>query len=495
MKVEIGSFGHETSSFSNEKTDLNLFKTFTFDEPEEIIEKHKGMPCTIGSLGGFIDYALEKDWEIVPLIAAACLPTGPIEHDAYEYIKDKMVNGIEDDVDGVLLHLHGAAVVDGLDDAEGDMLTAVREKVGPNTPVIVELDLHANVSKLMFEKATAIYGYDEQPHTDVRERQIEGAQLFEAIMIDGVKPVAAWAQPPMLLPAILTETKSGPMQKTRQKACEWEKKDGVINVATFAGFYGSDKYSAGASIVVTTDNDKDLAVQIARDMADYMWSIKEEFYFEMAPIDESIEKAKAEGGFWAFIDECDDPLGGGTADGTFILQKMIEHEVASGGVSTINDPEIIQEAISAGVGGTVTGLLGAKKDRLHGEPIKLNATVEKITNETIPWAYWDEENRQDVGTIAVLNQKGIKIVVTELKAGTENIDIFGILGYDVNDLNIVVMKGLGQAIRDVFKEKPRDYITPESIGITNPDVTKIGDFKKLRRPIYPFDKNVAMRYE
>jgi len=30
-------------------------------------------------------------------------------------------------------------------------------------------------------------------------------------------------------------------------------------------------------------------------------------------------------------------------------------------------------------------------------------------------------------------------------------------------------------------------LTAESIGVNNPDVTKIGEFKKIRRPVYPLD--------
>ena len=38
-------------------------------------------------------------------------------------------------VDGVLLALHGAGVADGVEDIEGDLCVAVRELVGPATPI------------------------------------------------------------------------------------------------------------------------------------------------------------------------------------------------------------------------------------------------------------------------------------------------------------------------------------------------------------------------
>ena len=47
-------------------------------------------------------------------------------------------------VDGVLLDLHGAMVVEGIDDGDGDLLEAVRGAVGPDCPVVATFDLHGN---------------------------------------------------------------------------------------------------------------------------------------------------------------------------------------------------------------------------------------------------------------------------------------------------------------------------------------------------------------
>ena len=42
LKVGIGSFWHETSSFSNDYTSLELFKSWIFDEKDVMIEKQRG---------------------------------------------------------------------------------------------------------------------------------------------------------------------------------------------------------------------------------------------------------------------------------------------------------------------------------------------------------------------------------------------------------------------------------------------------------------------
>ena len=52
-------------------------------------------------------------------------------------------------VDGVLLALHGAGVADGVEDIEGDLCVAVRELVGPATPIAAVYDLHGNMTEAM----------------------------------------------------------------------------------------------------------------------------------------------------------------------------------------------------------------------------------------------------------------------------------------------------------------------------------------------------------
>ena len=498
MRVAIGSFSTETHSFSKDLTPLEAFQTCIWDDAEHLVDAQRGNRGDGGgaNVGGFIDYAEAHDWDITPLFCAGAWPAGPIPKQDYETIKEQFRPGLENlDADGILLHLHGAAVVEDLEDAEGDFLTFVREMVGEKMPILVILDLHANVSDLMCEKADAIYGYDTYPHLDIYERQQEACQLLERIVAGEVKPFVFRAQPPILLPAILTTTDTEHMKRIRTRAEEWEQRDGVINVSTFAGYYASDKYEAGASVVVITDDNAELAVAASKDVADLFWEVKEDFMYPMTPIEKAIEEAQSIEGSYGFMDECDDPFGGGTCDGTYILQKILDAGITSGGVSAIRDPEIVAKAWDVGVGGIVTGKLGGKIDDMHGDPIDINAKVLMLSDQEIPIFFDDPTTLQSVGRMAVIEERGIKIVVCELKGGFEGIDILGILGYDVKDMKALVLKGSSGAIQNVFGDRIARYTIVESLGITNPDVTKIGDFKKLRRPIWPLDTDVTMRYK
>ena len=499
MRIAIGSFNHESHSFCKDITDIESMKHVVFDDAEHIVEKHRGVHGTGGGayLGGYVDYAEAHGWDILPLFAAGAYPAGPVTGEAYDYVKGQMLSHLKGQkVDGLVLHLHGASVVEGLDDAEGDLLSAFREMLGEDVPILTILDLHANVSDLMAEKADVILGYNTYPHIDIYEREQEVCRILEKMVSGEAKPVTFRAQPPLLLPAVLTETKAGPMKKIMDRVFAWEKEDGVINVSAFAGYYASDKKEAGPSCIATTDGDPALAEKIAKDVADLFWEIREEFFVKMMPVKEAIAKAKNSGGLWAFIDECDDPMGGGSTDGTYILKALMDDGgIESAGVCTIRDPEIVGKAWEAGVGGTVKGMLGGKIDDLHGDPVPIEARVLQLHDEEIPGADDDPTIRQNVGRLAVIDQNGIIIIVTEKKANTENMNLFAYLGIDVKQFRIMVLKGFGKAYEGVFKDIPAGYIIPDSLGITSPDVRKIGNFQKIRRPVYPLDENVEMRYK
>ena len=66
------------------------------------------------------------------------------------------------------------------DDGEGELLRRVREPVGPRVPVVASLDLHANVTRAMFERADALVAYRTYPHVDMAETGARAARVLDA---------------------------------------------------------------------------------------------------------------------------------------------------------------------------------------------------------------------------------------------------------------------------------------------------------------------------
>ena len=96
----------------------------------------------------------------------------------------------------------------------------MRDVVGPDLPVIAELDLHGNVTQEMVDLATALIAYDEYPHTDPYDRGREAGQLMARIVREGVRPTAALARLPLMAGLQRQFTGADPMLGVKRLAHE-----------------------------------------------------------------------------------------------------------------------------------------------------------------------------------------------------------------------------------------------------------------------------------
>src|SRR5581483_7087842 len=118
MRIVCGGVSHETSTFIKEPTRLaDFISGFGLYRGEEIFKRFRGANmCT----GGFIDGAAKHGFELVPLLWTFAYPSGPIARKDYETLKGELVERLKAAdqaarLDGVLLDLHGAMVVEGID--------------------------------------------------------------------------------------------------------------------------------------------------------------------------------------------------------------------------------------------------------------------------------------------------------------------------------------------------------------------------------------------
>ena len=68
-------------------------------------------------------------------------------------------------------------VTEAHEDAEGELLARLRQKLGSLTPIVVTLDLHANVTRKMADNANALIAFRTYPHIDMHERPWQAAEL------------------------------------------------------------------------------------------------------------------------------------------------------------------------------------------------------------------------------------------------------------------------------------------------------------------------------
>jgi microcystin degradation protein MlrC len=495
VRFLIGQFSHESNCFCAHTTGEAEFRQWDLGHGAEVIESHRGKQTVVG---GFIEGLARDGHEAVGSVAAMAVPSGPIEAGFYRQVKGDLLEAVRQagELDGVLLSLHGAMSVEeagGVEDPEGDLVAAVRQAAGPGVPIVAVLDLHSDTTELLLQSTDLTLAFNEEPHRDAYERGLEAAALIQRIRRGEIWPMAARERVPMLLPAINMATDQGPMRALHELRADLEQRPGVLDLSIHAGFYGADQPEVGFSVVCTTDGQPDLARRLARQVGEAAWQRREEFLVPAIPIDEAVRQAMALPGPVGLIDEADDPAGGAPADSVEILRGMLRAGVPSGGISTVTDTEVARRMASAGEGARLDTWLGAKTDHLHGEPIEVEGRVVKVHREPIPMDGWSGR-LWDVGIVGVLEVRGVLVVVTETKIVAENVDIFEILGFDVRTLKVVSFKGLGLHIRQMLAGKIETCLTVDGVGVTHPDVRKLGPYRRVRRPVWPLDEMAPEAY-
>ena len=495
MRIVSGGVQHETNTFSKTPTVLADFVRDsncgdTLEGGKTIFERFRGT----GSIhGGYISGAEAAGFELVPLLCARAQPSGLVEQATFDTMLNWFLVRLEQarPFDGVLLDLHGAMVAAHHEDAEGAFIAAVRELVGPDMPIVVTLDLHANISARMAELSNVIIGFDTYPHVDMRERGHEAAELMARIVRNEVAPVQEFRQLPLITLPPKQCTLRDPMQTLMQRVHQMEREPGVLTATVAMGFPFADIHDTGVSILVTTDRDAELARAKADELAGWLWELRDELQPELTTIEDVMAHVNAhpDDGLVIFADGSDNPGGGAPCDGTIALHAMIDAGFQGGVVGVIFDPETAAQAHRAGAGATIPVKLGGKTDNLHGTPVERDAYVRVLSDGKYTYRGPMMQGVQDnLGLTATLVVGGVEVVVSSQRRQCFDAEMLRIAGVDPTGRRLLVLKSAVHFRAD-FGPLASRIFDADTPGIHRPDLAGF-DFQKLRRPIYPLDSNV-----
>src|SRR5262245_24693031 len=298
MRIATGGISHETSTFATTPTTRRDFDTgLGLFRGQEIIERFRG---TNNCTGGFIAASERHGFELVPLLWTFAYPGGLIPRADYDALKGELLNRLEQAraggvIDGVLLDLHGAMVVEGIDDGDGDLIAAVRRAVGPDCPIVATFDLHGNHTQQRLDAATAGVGFDTYPHVDMAERGIEAAELIVRTIRKEVRPVMALRSLPMFWTAERQVTAHPPMSEAFAFVHEVERRPGVLSVTLATGFPWADVPQLGASVIAVCDGDAALARATADEVGDWVWQRRQLWQREPLSVAEALELGERRG--------------------------------------------------------------------------------------------------------------------------------------------------------------------------------------------------------
>lgn len=470
MTPRVGVVGmwHETNTFSNRLTTLDDYEAFELLAGDDLVERNFNTGTVIG---GFYD---TPDLELVPIFSAGAWPSGPTETDVIHHLLDRVHDGLRraGPLDGLLVNLHGAMVAAGVDDVESATLAVLRDVAG-DIPVGAVLDLHANPSPELVSASDVLVSYDTYPHVDMRERGAEVAGLlYEALR--GRRLRTSVRKLPLLVCPLAQATADGPMRRLQDAATLRAHEAGIARVCIVGGFGYSDVERAGMSVLAVHDVDDDASARDVLDatVADIAASAEE---FSVVRDDPATAVARAVTSHRrpVFLADVADNIGGGSpGDGTALLREILRAGV-TGAVVTLADREVALEAHRLGVGAHIEAPVGGKTDRMHGAPVPIRATVERVTDGSYRAdGYYMGGRSFSMGATAVLSVQGNTLVVTERPTPPFHPEQLSSVGVDVRQASIVVVKG-AIAWRGAYEDVAGEIIEVATPGICPVDVSSL----------------------
>jgi microcystin degradation protein MlrC len=484
MRVLVGAIGHESNTFTPFLTTRDDFYILYGQDVLAARTRRN-------SLAGIIDTLAAAGAELVPTVAAGAMPGGVVARAAYEEFKAAVLDAAHD-VDGVCLFLHGAMRAEGVDYAEDELLRELRARLGPDIPVSVALDMHANIMPDMARNANALVAYHTAPHDDEYETGVTAAEMLLALLQGGVHTAVGFAKVPFLLPGEMAQTSLEPMAGMMRLVAEIEGRPGVLSATLANGHCWADVPDVGVAALVVTDGDAGAAEAYAHELTSIFWARRAEFGVsaEAYEVDQAVVAAMAAPESTVFLsDSGDNPGAGGTTDVPLLLGKLIAAGASNVVIASLWDAGAVAECQAAGVGQYVTLSVGGKLDTRHGTPLTIAGTVRLLSDGlTYRGGLLADPGRARLGPVAVVNLDGIDVILSSTRLSFEEPEQLHRLGLEALDYKIVVLKR-------GYLTTPFQVIAPRSIlaftpGATNCDVTKM-EFVRLRRPAYPLDPDMT----
>jgi microcystin degradation protein MlrC len=479
---------HETNTFSRVPTDMAMIRRRDFHLENEIPVAFRG---THSAFGATFEAAEKFGWTLVHPISANPNPSGTVTDDAFETVIGMILDAVDTKgpIDGALLHLHGAMVSDSHEDAEGEFLARLRKRLGPEVPVVITLDLHANVTQCMADNASALIAYRTYPHIDYYERAWQGAELLERAMRGEVRPKTVIARRPMLYGLDHGRTQRGPMAELIARGEAIENGE-VLVVSICAGFSHANIHDVGPSVTVTVDGNTARGQAIAEEFMDYAWQTRDFTTVKLLSVAEAVALARREApGNKPLVvaDYTDNPGGGGYGDATAFLKGLVEDGVESVAFHAICDPEAVQQGIRAGIGAKTTLGLGGKTDAaMGGPPLALHGEVVCLTTgRFIAYGPMGGGVERNYGPSMVFRVGGIDIIVITNNGQATDLAQFTSLGIDPTRYRTVAVKSM-QHFRAAFEPIAREIVLVDT-GALCSEIYTPELFTRVRRPIWPLD--------
>ncbi|MFV9423918.1 M81 family metallopeptidase [Microbacterium sp. S1037] len=425
--------------------------------------------------------------EWIGVFYARSIPGGQVRRDVYDDFRSRIVTGLAEvgNVDAVYLDVHGAMGVEGMDDAEGDLVEAVRAVVGTRPLITAPMDLHGNVSERFARAVDLPTCFRLAPHEDAEDTRERAARTLLEWVGRDERPARAWVRVPILLPGEKTSTRVEPARSLYARLTDVERMPGVTDASIWIGYAWADEPRCHATVIVSGD-DPDAITAEAEELARGLWHVRDDFSFVGPPgsLAEGISAGlahRAAGGERPYLvsDSGDNPGAGGSGDVTWTLHQLLADERLTGAVddltvavASIFDPGAVASLDDAAVGSTVDLQAGARVDDRVSGPVRITGVLVGRYDDPV------------AGRVVVIGVGALRVIVTERRKAFHAVGDFRAVGIDPLATDIVVTK-IGY-LEPTLYDVAAGWTLALTPGPVDQDLARLGHHR-IARPMFPFD--------
>jgi microcystin degradation protein MlrC len=491
MRIAIGSIVQESNDFSPVRT---RYGDFDFVFGADAVERHRS---TFTEMGGFLNVLGKTSHKIAPLSAGWAVTAGPVERRDFSRVLSEFQKSLTRvrRPDAVLLALHGGQTAETVPDVAGHLLAAARSIVGPKTAIVATLDLHANVTRLMVQSATALVGYKTYPHMDLFQTGQRAAELLLRTLSGTVRPRMAFYKLPLIVPAENMQTTSGPFARLMDEAIRIEDQREAEVVSVFGVQPWLDVPEMGCSVVSVTDNDPEQGRRQVEKLARGFWESRREFAVKLTPVRRAIlESLRADEGPIVISEPADSTGSGSPGDSTGLLKPLLQLGRYVSAALFIVDPDVVKKAIAAGVGATIHTSVGGKFDPEHSRPVRIAARVRLISDGRWTWQApgYNQGVETSMGRAVVLDIGQMRLLVAERPTMTVDPELYRSHGIEPARMRIVAVKS-PNGFRGPYQSLAKQVFLVDTPGVSTPQLKTL-PYRRVPRPIYPLDPRLRIQW-
>jgi microcystin degradation protein MlrC len=473
----------EISSFNPVESN---FEDFAIQRGGEVIDAQRGKNTSIG--GAVAVFEATPGIEMVPAYAARPFSAGILSRAGWAKLQAELLDHVRAraaGIDAIYFSMHGAMGAVGELDPEGALLAQCRKIFGPKIPIVVSLDLHGIATTRMLEHADAVVIYHTYPHVDFAETGARAARLLLKIMA-GAKPVMARVVVPALVRGDELITETGVYGAIIREAMAMERDGRALSAGFLIGNPFTDVPELCSQAIVVTDGDAAAAERAALRMAESFWPDRALMQGRLVALDDAIARTRTLQDTAIFTDAADATSSGATGDSNAILAALKKAAYRGRVLAPIVDPEAVNQAMRAGIGGRFRAQIGGAIDTRF-TPLELDVEVELLSRGHAVHETSGAPN--EGGDTAVLLHENFTIVAMTKPANLFDRSIFYAAGQDPRRFDVVVVKS-PHCEPHMFVDWAARNFNIDAPGATSANLRSLGH-TICKRPMYPLEPDAV----